>query len=100
MGGKKMKKILQKKGFEFDNYTNTWAKILEGKELMEYFANDADTLHRIEAGEIRAMYLQISPKEKHVQYILFERYPNSEDIANANIIFEDDYIGVMNWLQR
>ena len=68
--------------------------------MLDYFINDADTLHKIEAGEIQAMYLQISPEEKSVQYILFNQYPSSEDIANANIIFEDDYIGVMNWLQR
>ena len=94
-----MKKILQKKGFEFDNYTNTWSKILEGEELLNYFINDPDTLHKIEAGEIQAMYLQISPEKKSVQYILFNQYPQKQDIINANIIFDDDYTGVMDFLR-
>ena len=39
-------------------------------------------------------------EDESVQYILFEQYPQVQDIANANIIHEDDYMGVMDWLQR
>lgn len=89
---------LRKKGF--DREGNTWSKILEGAELIGYFEGDADTIQKIETGEIRTAYLEIRPKEESVQYILFEQYPQMQDIANANIIYEDDYIGVMDWLQR
>ena len=89
---------LNEKGFDQDG--NTWSKVLEGAELIEYFEVDADTIDKIETGEIQAAYLEINPKNKSVQYILFEQYPTPEDIANANIIHEDDYTGAMEWLQR
>ena len=89
---------LRKKGFEQED--NAWSKILEGVELIGYFEIDADTTYKIETGEIRAAYLEIRPKDESVQYILFEQYPQMQDIANANIIHEDDYIGVMEWIQK
>ena len=91
-------KWLNKKGF--DNDGDTWSKILEGAELMEYFEIDADTTHKIETGEIRAAYLEINLEEKTALYILFEQYPTPKDIANANIIHEDYYQGIMDWLQK
>jgi len=94
-----MKEImwLKKRGFEQEG--NTWSKVLEGAELIRYFEIDADTTHKIETGEIRAAYLEIRPKEESVQYILFEEYPQVQDIANANIIHEDCYPAVMEWIQ-
>jgi len=96
----KMKEIiwLKKRGFEQEG--DTWTKILEGAELIDYFKVDADTTQKIEAGAVQAAYLEICPEEESVQYILFEQYPAPEDIANANIIHEDDYEGVVDWLQR
>ncbi len=88
---------LRKKGF--DQEGDSWSKILEGAELTKYFEVDADTIYKIETGEIQAVYLEINPEEKTAQYILFEQYPTPEDIANANIIHGDDYVGVMEWLQ-
>lgn len=90
-------KWLKKKGFEQEG--DIWTKILEGAELIEYFKFDADMSQKIEAGEVNAAYLVINLEEKSVQYILFEQYPEPEDIANANIIHEDDYEGVVDWLQ-
>ena len=89
---------LREKGFDQDG--NTWSKVLEGAELIEYFEIDADTTHKIETGEIRAAYLEIRPKEESAQYILFEQYPTPEDIANANIIHEDYFPCVMEWIQN
>ena len=88
---------LKEKGFNQDG--GTWSKVLEGAELIGYFEIDADTTYKIETGEIQAAYLEIRPKDESVHYILFEQYPTPEDIANANIIHGDDYIGVMEWLQ-
>jgi hypothetical protein len=88
---------LKKRGFNREG--NAWSKILEGAELIRYFEIDADITYKIETGEIQAAYLEINPEEKTVQYILFEQYPQMQDIANANIIYEDDYFGVMDWLQ-
>ena len=93
-----MKEILKERGFDQDG--NTWSKVLEGAELIEYFEIDADTTHKIETGEIRAAYLEIRPKEESAQYILFEQYPTPEDIANANIIHEDYFPCVMEWIQN
>ena len=92
-----MKEILKERGFDQDG--NTWTKILEGAELIDYFEDDADTIDKIETGEIQAAYLEINLEEKTALYILFEQYPQMQDIANANIIHGDDYIGVMEWLQ-
>ena len=89
---------LREKGFDQDG--NTWSKVLEGAELIEYFEIDADTTHKIETGEIRAAYLEIRPKEESAQYILFEQYPAPEDIVNANIIHNDYYPGIMEWIQN
>ena len=91
-------KWLKKKGFEQEG--DTWTKILEGAELINYFEDDADMTDKIEAGEIQAAYLEINLEEKTAIYILFEHYPEPEDIANANIIHEDYFPGVMDWLQR
>ena len=88
---------LKEKGFNQEG--NTWSKVLEGAELIGYFEIDADITYKIETGEIRAAYLEIRPKEESALYILFEQYPQMQDIANANIIHGDDYIGVMEWLQ-
>ena len=93
-----MKEILKARGFDQDG--NTWSKVLEGAELIEYFEIDAETTYKIETGEIQAAYLEINPEGKTVQYILFEQYPQMQDIANANIIHEDDYLGVMEWIQK
>ena len=94
-----MREIIWLKKRGFDQEGDTWSKILEGAELIEYFKVDADTTQKIEAGEVRAAYLEIHPEEETVQYILFEQYPAPEDIANAYIIQADDYVGVMVWLQ-
>ena len=91
-------KWLKKKGF--DNEGDTWTKILEGAELIEFFEDDVDTIDKIETGEIRAAYLEINLEEKTAQYILFEQYPTPEDIANANIIHEDYYPCIMEWIQK
>ena len=93
----KMKEILKER--DFDQVGDTWSKVLEGAELIGYFEIDADTTDKIKTGEIRAAYLEVNPEEKTAQYILFEQYPTPEDIANANIIHGDNYIGVMEWLQ-
>ena len=93
-----MKEILKERGFDQDG--NTWSKVLEGAELIGYFEIDADTTHKIETGEIRAAYLEINLEEKTAQYILFEQYPAPEDIANANIIHEDYFPCVMEWIQN
>ena len=93
-----MKEILKKRGFDQDG--NTWSKVLEGAELIGYFEIDADTTYKIETGEIRAAYLEINLEEKTAQYILFEQYPAPEDIANANIIHEDYFPCVMEWIQK
>ena len=93
-----MKEILKERGFDQDG--NTWSKVLEGAELIEYFEIDADTTYKIETGEIRAAYLEINLEEKTAQYILLEQYPAPEDIVNANIIHEDYYPGIMDWLQK
>ena len=95
-----MKEImwLKKKGFEQEG--DAWSKVLEGAELRGYFDVDADTTEKIETGEIQATYLEIRPGEESVQYIFFEQYPLAQDIANANIIHQDDYAGVMDWLQK
>ena len=89
---------LKKKGF--DNEGDTWTKILEGAELIEFFEDDADTIDKIETGEIQAAYLEINLEEKTAQYILFEQYPTPEDISNANIIHEDYFPCVMEWIQK
>ena len=89
---------LKKKGFNKEG--DTWSKILEGAELIGYFEIDADTTYKIETGEIQAAYLEINLEEKTAQYILFEQYPAPEDIVNANIIHEDYYPGIMDWLQK
>ena len=94
-----MKEIRWLKGKDFDQDGDTWSKVLEGAELIGYFEVDADTTYEIETGEIQAAYLEIRPEKELVQYILFEQYPAPEDIANANIIHEDDYVGVMDWLR-
>jgi hypothetical protein len=91
-------KWLKKKGF--DQEGDTWTKILEGAELIDYFEDDADTTDKIETGEIQAAYVEICPKEESTLYILFEQYPTPEDIANANIIHDDYYPCVMEWLQK
>ena len=89
---------LKKKGFEQEG--DTWTKILEGAELIDYFEDDADTIDKIETGEIQAAYVEIRPEEKTALYILFEQYPTPEDISNANIIHNDYYPGIMDWLQK
>ena len=89
---------LKKKGF--DQEGNTWLKILEGAELIDYFEIDADITYKIETGEIQAAHLGINLEEKTALYILFEQYPAPEDIANANIIHEDCFPSVMDWLQK
>ena len=88
---------LKEKGFNQDG--NTWTKILEGAELTEYFELDADTIDKIETGEVRAAHLEINLEEKTARYILFEQYPTPEDISNANVIYDDYFPGVMKWLQ-
>ena len=93
-----MKEILKERGF--DQVGNTWSKVLEGAELIGYFEIDADTTYKIETGEIQAAYLEIRPKDESVQYILFEQYPTPEDIVNANIIHEDYFPCVMEWIQN
>jgi len=93
-----MKEILKERGF--DQVGNTWSKVLEGAELIGYFEIDADTTYKIETGEIQAAYLEIRPKDESVQYILFEQYPTPEDIVNANIIHEDYFPYVMEWIQN
>ena len=93
-----MKEILKERGF--DQVGNTWSKVLEGAELIGYFEIDADTTYKIETGEIRAAYLEINLEEKTALYILFEQYPAPEDIANANIIHEDYFPCVMEWIQN
>ena len=89
---------LKKKGF--DQEGDTWTKILEGKELIGYFEDDADMIDKIETGDIRAAHVEIRPGEESAQYILFEQYPRAQDIAEANIIREDYYPCVMEWLQK
>ena len=89
---------LREKGF--DQEDNAWSKILEGVELIDYFKVDADTTQKIETGEVQAAYLEINLEEKTALYILFEQYPTPEDIANANIIHEDYFPCVMEWIQN
>ena len=93
-----MKEILKKRGFDQDG--NTWSKVLEGAELIGYFEIDADITYKIETGEIRAAYLEINLEEKTALYILFEQYPAPEDIVNANIIHNDYFPCVMEWVQN
>jgi len=95
-----MREIIWLKEKGFDNEGDTWTKILEGAELIDYFEDDADTIDKIETGEIQAAYLEINPEEKTALYILFEQYPAPEDIVNANIIHNDYYPGIMEWIQN
>jgi len=44
--------------------------------------------------------LEINLEEKTALYILFEQSPAPEDIINANIIHNDYYPGIMDWLQK
>ena len=90
--------LLSVKGFEKtgeDYYTY----LLTGEELQEYFCFDADRTDLIESGQVKAALLEVYPGRKEVNYILFETIPTEEDIAIANIIYEDDFEGFLEWLQ-
>ena len=90
--------LLSVKGFEKtgeDYYTY----LLTGEELQEYFSYDADRTDLIESGQVKAALLEVYPDREAINYILFEVIPSEEDIANANIIYEDDFEGFLEWLQ-
>ena len=90
--------LLSVKGFEKtgeDYYTY----LLTGEELQEYFCFDADRTELIESGQINAVFLEVYPDRKAVNYILFEAIPTEQDIANANIVHSDDFDGFVEWLQ-
>lgn len=90
--------LLSVKGFEKtgeDYYTY----LLTGEEMKEYFCFDADRTDLIESGQVKAALLEVYPGREAVNYILFEAIPTEQDIANANIIYEDDFEGFLEWLQ-
>ena len=90
--------LLSEKGFEKtgeDYYTY----LLTGEELQEYFTFDADRTDLIESGQVKAALLEVYPGREAANYILFETVPSEQDIANANIIHEDDFDGFVEWLQ-
>lgn len=90
--------LLNKK--RFDKRENYFTKIIIGEELKDYFIGDADTTDLIESGQVKAALLEVYPGRKAINYILFETIPSEQDIANANIIYEDDFNGFMEWLQQ
>ena len=95
---KEVLSLLSVKGFEKtgeDYYTY----LLTGEELQEYFSFDADRTALIESGQVKAALLEVYPDREAINYILFEVIPSEEDIANANIIYEDDFEGCLEWLQ-
>ena len=90
--------LLAKKGFAKSG-EGYYTKIIVGKELKEYFSEDADRTALIESGQVKAAFLEIYPKREAINYVLFETIPSEQDIANANIIHEDDFEGFVEWLQ-
>ena len=76
-----------------------WFSKKTGEELQEYFCFDADRTDLIESGQVQAALLEVYPDREAINYILFEVIPSEEDIANANIIYEDDFEGFLEWLQ-
>ena len=94
--------LLSVKGFEErrlftgeDYYTY----LLTEEEMKDYFSYDADRTDLIESGQVNAVFLEVYPDRKAVNYILFETIPTEQDIANANIIHPDDFEGFLEWLQ-
>ena len=95
---KEVLSLLLRKGFEKTG-EGYYTYLLTGEELQEYFCFDADRTDLIESGQVKAALLEVYPDRKAVNYILFEAIPTEQDIANANIIYEDDFNGFMEWLQ-
>ena len=94
--------LLSRKGFEERRLCtgeSYYTYLLTEEEMKEYFCFDADRTDLIESGQVNAVFLEVYPDRKAVNYILFETIPTEQDIANANIIHPDDFDGFVEWLQ-
>ena len=94
--------LLLRKGFEERRLftgESYYTYLLTGEEMKEYFSYDADRTDLIESGQVKAALLGVYPDREAVDYILFEAIPTEQDIANANIVFMDDFDDFMEWLQ-
>jgi hypothetical protein len=95
---KEVLSLITGKGFEKTG-EGYYTYLLTDEELQEYFLFDADRTDLIESGQVKAALLEVYPDREEVNYILFEAIPTEQDIVNANIIYEDDFDGFMEWLQ-
>ena len=94
--------LLSVKGFEkrrLFSGESYYTYLLTEEEMKDYFSYDADRTDLIESGQVNAVFLEVYPDRKAVNYILFEAIPTEQDIANANIIHPDDFEGFLEWLQ-
>jgi hypothetical protein len=99
MKKQEMLSLLSGKGFEKSG-EGYYTYLLSGREdLLDYFSY-SDWTDLIESGQIKAALLEVYPGREAVNYILFGTIPSEQDIAQANILHEDDFDGFMDWLQQ
>lgn len=99
---KEVLSLLSRKGFEERRICtgeSYYTYLLTEEEMKDYFSYDADRTDLIESGQVNAVFLEVYPDRKAVNYILFETIPTEQDIANANIIHPEDFDGFLEWLQ-
>ena len=96
-----VKNMLVEKGFErFWNEEPRFEKVLTHLELTLYFEEDAETIDKIEAGEVVASHIIIDVENESATFALFAHVPNVQDISNADIYHEDGFDGAIEAIEK